>query len=159
MKKITLKLLTISFLTLTSSQTSANTSLSLTLDGTIEKQCDVTQNGSSSFQDLDLTSSSEINGPNISLDCNYESTAAVTFSSDNNGYLAHDSEPTYNIPYTISLTGGLLTNATLDTPKVANNFPTISGTQTRQLKVKLSPPELVPAGTYNDVITVSVTTN
>ncbi|MFP4386347.1 MAG: hypothetical protein ACLFRA_03960 [Alphaproteobacteria bacterium] len=137
----------------------ADSSVQLTIDGDMPKICDVDQYGDFRLQDLDLTSTAQTDAASITISCNYQGTANVEFSSANAGALVSTSDPEHTIPYTASLSGGLLSDVSLATPQTANNFPTVVGDQTRGFSVKLAPPAVVPAGFYEDVVTATVATN
>lgn len=134
----------------------ADTSVQLTMNGSMPQACEIEQYGDFRLQGLDLESTAQTSAASISLDCNYQGTASVEFSSANNGALVSGNN---SIPYTASLSGGLLNDVSLATPQTATGFPTSVGRVSRGFSITLNPPAVVPAGAYEDVVTAVVTTN
>ena len=139
--------------------------MDLDLAGTVDKNCDVSSDDGSAtadLTDLDLESDAEVRAYDLTLSCNYIGSAEVTFTSANDGYLAHDSEPSYNIPYEVAIStdGGLTVGSfgSLAGGEVVN-APTPLGTVVYPSYIRLDPPSVVAAGSYADTITVSVVTN
>lgn len=133
----------------------ADTNVQLTMNGSMPQACDIEQYGDFRLQNLDLESTAQTDAASISLDCNYQGTASVQFSSANNGALVSGNN---SIPYTASLSG-LLSDVSLATPQTATDFPTSVGRVSRGFSISLNPPAVVPAGSYQDVVTATVTTN
>jgi len=133
-------------------------SAQLTLAGEMAKACTIsTFQNNGDLTDLDLTVTTESNADSISVTCNFGGATEVELSSANAGELVSGSN---SIPYTASVTGGLMTDQSLASPFSIPNWPVTLGTpQTRSFKVKLSPPAVVPAGTYEDTVTATVYAN
>nr|WP_010133544.1 hypothetical protein [Microbulbifer agarilyticus] len=143
-------------LALASTSAMAADSIQIPLSGVLPKSCDVSAYINGPFDALDMTSTEKQGSESLSPVCNYGGTLTVTFSSANNGALVSGSN---TVPYTFSVSGGLLNNAALSSPAVVGNWPAVAnGAQTRSMSVTLVSAATV-AGTYTDTITATVTPN
>ena len=135
---------------------SASNSVQIPLSGTLPKACSLVANLDGPFDDLDMTSTAEQGAESLDVICNYGGSATVEFSSANGGTLNSGSN---SVPYTLSVSRGLLENVSLASPQTISNWPAAANSaQTRSLRVTLGAPATV-AGTYTDTITATVTPN
>lgn len=134
----------------------ANTSVDLPLSGTLPRACEISAFVNGPFDALDLTSTAEQGAESITVNCNYGGTATVDLTSANGGELISGDNA---IPYTVSISGGLLTNASLSSEQTIGNWPAVANSdQSRSISVALQNIATV-AGTYTDTITATVTPN
>lgn len=135
---------------------SAQTSVELPLSGTLAKSCSISAYLNGPFDALNMTSTATQGSESISPICNYGGTVTVGLSSANLGSLKSGANA---VPYTVSISGGLLTDASLSSPQSITNWPMVANAvQTRSISVKLTNAATI-AGTYTDTITASVTPN
>lgn len=133
---------------------SAANFVDIPLEGTLPKSCEVTAFVNGPFDNLDLTTTAEQGAESLSPICNYGGTLTVDFTSANASSLVSGAN---SVPYTFSVSGGLLTDATL--PATVSNWPAVANAvQSRSMSVTLTNVASV-AGTYTDTVTATVTPN
>lgn len=140
----------------------ANTSVEIPLQGVLPKECSVTAFLNGPFDALDMKSTAIQGEESLSPVCNYAGTLTVTFTSANNGNLqtgGSDGSKLMRIPYTFTISGGLLNNASLSSPQEVTNWPASSNSaEARAMSVTLIRAATI-AGTYTDTITATVAPN
>lgn len=141
---------------LTAGAAQAATSVPIPLSGELAKACEVTAFLNGPFDNLDMSSTALQGAESLSPICNYGGTLSVTFTSANLGSLQSGAN---SVPYTLTVSGGLLSNASLATPQTIANWPAVANAvQTRSMSVTLGNAATI-AGIYTDTITASVTPN
>lgn len=137
----------------------AANSVQIPLQGVLPKSCDVSAYLNGPFNALEMTSTAVQGAESITASCNYSGTLTVTLSSANAGKMKSADHSRAEVPYGVTISGGLLSDASLATPQVINSWPAVAlKDQTRSISVKLAN-AAVFAGTYTDTITVAVAPN
>lgn len=131
----------------------------LTASERFAKSCVVTALLNGPFDYLDMSSTALQGAESLSPICNYGGTLSVTFTSANLGNLVNTPAVSPDVPYTLAVSGSLLTNASLSVPQVVGNWPAVANAvQTRSMSVTLGSVATI-AGIYTDTITASVAPN
>lgn len=144
---------------LTAGAAQAGASTQIQLQGTLPKSCEVTAFVNGPFDALNMSSTAIQGAESLSPVCNYGGTLSVTFNSANQGVMKTAANGGASVPYSLTVSGGLLNNASLATPQTVSNWPAVvNAAQTRSLSVTLGAAATV-AGSYTDTITVSVAPN
>jgi hypothetical protein len=134
----------------------AQTAVAIPLTGTVGKACTVSAFLNGPFNALNMASTANQGSESLSPLCNYGGTLNVGFTSLNAGALVSGAN---SVPYTFTVSGGLLNAVSLATPQTVSNWPATAGTvQTRSMSVTLASAATL-AGTYADTITATVTPN
>lgn len=134
----------------------AQTSTAIPLVGTVAKACTVSANLNGPFNALNMTSTALQGAESLSPICNYGGTLSVGFTSLNAGAMVSGAN---SVPYTFTVSGGLLNAVSLATPQTVPNWPAVANAvQTRSMSVTLASAATIP-GTYGDTITATVTPN
>jgi hypothetical protein len=134
----------------------AQTFASIPLNGTLTKACTVTAFLNGPFNALNMTSTALQGAESLSPICNYGGTLSVQFTSANAGSM---NSGLNTVPYTFTVSGGLLNAVSLATPQTVLTWPAVANAvQTRSMNVTLASAATI-AGTYSDTITATVTPN
>lgn len=134
-------------------------SMQLNLEGELPRACEIATSDASidRHSNLDLTSTASQGGTQIAVTCNYGSSAMLTFDSLNGGKLVRvDGSEEVNYQASMST---YFANEEFDGEVVVPSFDVITNEeQSRTLDFNLTETAAV-AGTYTDIVTVTVTPN
>lgn len=134
-------------------------SVTIPLEGTLPKVCNVSAYLNGPFNALAMDSTAVQGAESLTANCNYGGSLSVKFESANAGVMKNETTGD-TVPYSFILSGSpFSTGVSLATAQTWSGFPAVvNSDQTRGMSVKLDAAATV-AGTYKDTITASVAPN
>lgn len=136
----------------------AATSADLTLTGTVDQDCSVALNTSSYSVDL-LNGEADSTVATVTETCNDADGFVVSFSSANSGVLQNDDDANEQKAYTISYgsgSGSIDTQSLSSTQSIAYSTYTAGNAVPLRMNLNAHTVGVLAAGTWSDVVTVSI---